>query len=228
VASSAFFVVFGYLDVCLDAIDPRSPANPAFRSVVNAWLEGRDPIDSRLRFYPRFDDFFSGWLQLESRSGTAGAQVAYAGTNIPYYLMANGLRNDVRYINVDRHRDWLLHDYHREALKRGQGNWPNSRPGWDRNSPDFQAWVGNLEAEGIQLLVVTRVNPGEGRHNVADSELFPVERQWADSHPEWFEPLYGQLESDPWFRLYRFRRERSDRLHDDGDQLPERGPNRRS
>jgi Dolichyl-phosphate-mannose-protein mannosyltransferase len=185
VVSSLSFVALGYVDL------------------------SRDLVDTRMRFYPAFRDFFSGWLQLESRSGPAGTRVAYAGTNIPYYLMAMGLRNDVRYVNIDRHRDWLLHDYHREAIKRGHGTWPNSRPGWDRIEPDFRAWLDNLEAARIQLLVVTRVNPGEGAHNVADSEFFPIERGWADSHPERFEPLYGQYENDPWFRLYRVRRPRS-------------------
>jgi hypothetical protein len=182
--SSVLFVVLGYLDVWRDLIDPR------------------------LRFYPAFPDFFAGWLELESRSGTAGSRVAYAGTNIPYYLLANGLRNQVRYVNINRHREWLLHDYHRQAMARGQGNWPNSRPGWDRMEPDFQCWLENLESEGIQLLVVTRVNPQEGAHNVADSNNFPIERHWADSHPEWFEPLYGQQENDRWIRLYRLRHAR--------------------
>ena len=182
--SSVLFVMLGYLDVWRDLIDPR------------------------LRFYPAFPDFFAGWLELESRSGTAGSRVAYAGTNIPYYLLASGLRNQVRYVNINRHRDWLLHDYHRQAMARGQGNWPNSRPGWDRMEPDFQAWLDNLESERTQLLVVTRVNPQEGAHNVADSEDFPIERHWADSHPEWFEPLYGPLENDRWFRLYRLRHAR--------------------
>ena len=184
VLSSIFLIALGYGDALRDLLDPR------------------------LRFYPVFADFFAGWLQLEARSGTAGVRVAYAGTNIPYYFMAIGLRNDVRYVNINRHRDWLMHDYHRESMKNGQGIWPNSRPGWDRMSPDFQAWVDNLDAAGIQLLVVTRVNPNEGRHNVADADNFPIERQWADSHPEWFEPLYGQRENDRWFRLYRFRRGR--------------------
>ena len=174
---------------------------------LEVWCEGLDP---RLEFYPIFPDFLMGWYQLESRSGPKGSCVAYAGTDLPYYLMGNGLRNEVRYVNVDRHRDWLLHDYHREALRRGRGNWPNSRPGWDRIEPDFPAWVANLEAAEIQLLVVTRVNPAEGMHNIADADNFPIERRWADSHPERFEPLYGAAENDPWFRLYRFRRSRSD------------------
>jgi hypothetical protein len=182
---SVLFLGLGYLDVWRDMSDPR------------------------LDFYPVFPDFFAGWLNLEYRSGLGGARVAYAGTNIPYYLMARGLRNEVRYVNTDRHRNWLLHDYHRAASTLGQGHWPNSRPGWDRMRPDFQAWLDNLDAEGIELLVVTRVNPGEGAHNVADVDNFPIERGWADSHPERFEILYGRRENDPWFRLYRVRRSKA-------------------
>ena len=174
-----------------------------FLGGVDAW-PGR--VDSRLAFYPVFTDFIRGWLTLEARSGPAGVRVAYSGTNIPYYLFGQGLRNDVRYVNIDRHRDWLMHDYHRQAAAAGKGLWPNSRPGWDRVQPDYQAWVDNLDAAGIQLLVVTRVNPDEGPHNVADAEHFPIERQWADAHPERFEAIYGSRENDPWFRLYRFRR----------------------
>jgi hypothetical protein len=109
-------------------------------------------------------------------------------------------------VNVDDHRDWLLHDYHRAAQDRGEPTWPNSRPGWDRAHPDFRAWLSSLDAQQIKLLVVTRADPGEGPHNVADAEGFPIERQWADSHPEFFEPLYGPKEHDPLFRIYRLRR----------------------
>jgi hypothetical protein len=170
---------------------------------VDLWLSG---FDRRFEFYPPFPDFYVGWQHFDLRSGPRGCRVAYAGTNLPYYLLGKDLRNEVRYVNVDEHRDWLLHDYHREACRRGAGRWPNPRPGWDRARPDYDAWARNLDSEGIQLLVVTRVNPGEGPHNVADSEGFPIERGWADSHPERFEPLYGQFERDPWFRLYRVRR----------------------
>ncbi len=168
----------------------------------DVWNDGKN---ARITVYPPFANFFIGWQNLERYAGPAGSRVAYAGTNIPYYLLGKALRNEVRYINIDRHRDWLLHDYHREAQARGEGNWPNPRPGWDRARPDYEAWIENLEAEGIQFLVVTRVNPAEGEHNVADSSGFSIERRWADLHPERFEPVYGRTQDDPWFRLYRFR-----------------------
>ncbi|WP_337174211.1 phospholipid carrier-dependent glycosyltransferase [Paludisphaera sp.] len=161
--------------------------------------------DPRLLFFPAFGDFYLGWMELDARSGPTGSRVAYAGTNIPYYLMGARLRNDVRYVNVQGPPDWLLHDFHRRAVAEGRGSWPNPRPGWDREEPDFDAWLSNLRDAGIQLLVVTRVNPAEGAHNVADTEGFPIERRWADTRPQVFEPLYGAREEDPWFRLYRVR-----------------------
>jgi hypothetical protein len=183
VGATVGFLLLGFLDVGTGAFEPR------------------------IRFYDfRFQDFFAGWLNFETRCGPAGTRMAYAGTDLPYYLLGKSLRNEVRYINIDRHRDWLLHDYHREALGQGQGTWPNSRPGWDRIHPDYQAWLNNLDAEGIQLLVVTRANPEEGRHNIADAERFPIEKVWADSHPERFQALYGRDERDPWFRIYGIRR----------------------
>jgi hypothetical protein len=154
--------------------------------------------------FPLFTDHILGWLSLDQRSGPAGARVAYAGTNIPYYLLCPGLRNEVRYVNVDAHRGWLMHDYHRDAVARGlPGNWYNPYPGWDRLRPDYDAWLANLRAEGIELLVVARVNRSEGAHNVADAMGFPIERVWAEGHPEAFEPLYGVVENDTKFRLYR-------------------------
>ena len=159
--------------------------------------------EARRVFFADFPEFYKGWRQLEQRSGRDGSRIAYAGTNLPFYLLGTHLRNDVRYVNVDAHRGWLLHDYHRAARARGQGNWSYPRPGWDREHPDYDAWLANLRAEGIQMLVVTRADPNEGPHNIADADWFPIERQWAESHPETFEPLYGQFEGDHWIRLYR-------------------------
>jgi hypothetical protein len=173
-------------------------------SFLGAWQAQRQTQFRPLATYPRFADYLPGWVALEGRTGGGGARIAYAGTNLPYYLMGKGLRNEVHYVNVDAHPDWLLHDYHRRAIGQGRPNWPGTRPGWDRVHPDFDAWLANLEAQGIQVLVVARVNPVEGPYNVADAEGFPIERVWADAHPELFTPLYGVDPPDPLFRFYRF------------------------
>ena len=162
-------------------------------------------LDARFQFFPIFPDYVRGWIETDLRSGASGVRLAYAGNALPYYLMGVGLRNEVRYVNVDAHRDWRLHDYHLEAARQGSPTWNHPRPGWDRIHPDYDAWLANLRADGIQLLVVNRANPDEGPHNIADREGFPIERQWAESHPEIFEPLYGVAERDPQFRLYRIR-----------------------
>src|SRR5262249_16249444 len=42
-------------------------------------------------FYPTsFPDYLAGWYNLERYSGMSGARVAYAGTDIPYYLFGSG------------------------------------------------------------------------------------------------------------------------------------------
>jgi hypothetical protein len=62
-----------------------------------------------------------------------------------------------------------------------------------------------LRAEEIRILMVARANPAEGPHNIIDPSWFPIERLWAETHPEAFEPIYGVAENDPLFRLYRVR-----------------------
>ena len=126
---------------------------------LDVWRDGSIRGSSSIRPFPTSSPAGSTSRCIADRPGRAWPTRAPI---FPTTSWGRGLRNEVRYVNIDRHRDWLLHDYHREAQWRGQGLWPNSRPGWDRMQPDFQAWLDNLDAEGIQLLVVTRVNPGEG------------------------------------------------------------------
>ncbi|WZO96674.1 4-amino-4-deoxy-L-arabinose transferase [Isosphaeraceae bacterium EP7] len=178
------------------------PLGVILAAVAVDWPAGKASI---LRFYPSFRDHVGGWLALEERMPSAGARIAYAGTNIPYYLFGQRLRNDVRYVNVDDHADWLMHDYHRRGVAEGLPNWPNSRPGWDRMHPDYAAWLANLEQAGIQILVTTRVNLGEGEHNAATPDGFPIEEAWAVAHPESFEPIHGAADGDRLFHVYRVK-----------------------
>lgn len=160
-------------------------------------------VSGPARAFPIFPDYFDAWIELESRSGPGGVRVAYSGTNIPYYLMASDLRNDVRYINVDGQAGWLLHDYHRVAIDRGVPNWPDVRPPWDRLRLDYQAWLAELHRENIQILAVARITLNDGPHLAHDADHFPIERTWAESHPESFVPLHGVSPPDRHLRLYR-------------------------
>lgn len=51
--------------------------------------------------------------------------------------------------------------------------------------------------------MVTRAEPSDGQFNIADRAGFPIERVWADAHPESFTAVYGAFERDPYMRIYR-------------------------
>jgi hypothetical protein len=155
--------------------------------------------------YPMFE-YFDAWTRLDLASGSRGTRVAYAGTNLPFYLMGKGLRNEVFYVSVDDKQGWLLHDYHRDAVLRGgTAVWETPRPGWDRLHPSFSHWVENLRRQRIRILVVARANRYDGAYNLADEEGFPIERVWADAHPEWFVPIFGVSPIDPRIKVYSVR-----------------------
>ncbi len=164
-----------------------------------------------LRFYPRAGfaaRLLPGWQTLERSVPSAGARIAYAGTNLPYYLLGVGQRNHVEYVNINDHPDWLPHDYHRERLRRGQAGlaatpWPQ----WSRSIADYDAWMANLRSHRIDFLFIARENL-HGRLDPAPGTLppFPIERTWADAHPESFVdlgPFEYPIDTVPWVRVYR-------------------------
>jgi len=198
----------GGLSLAAAAVAGRAIARPSpGRWVAAAWAFGlllavggllSYPRGSlpRDRFYAGFRDYYAGWMALDRLSGEKGSRLAYAGTNLPYFLLGPGLKNRVSYVNVDGRPDWLMHDYHRRAVRRGRPNWPDPRPGWDREEPDAEAWLANLRENQYQLLVVARHNVGEP---------WPIERGWADSRPGTFTCRHGDAEADPLFRIYAIR-----------------------
>jgi hypothetical protein len=152
-----------------------------------------------LRFIPVAPQigYTPGWLALEERSDRP-LRVAYAGTNLPYYLFGSRLQNTVQYVNIDRHPTFAMHDYHRRYFDRGVGLATSPTPDWDRREPDESAWLENMRNQQIDLLFVGFVNRSGGMHNVYDSEGFPIERTWADNNPQLFQPIH----IDPRTRLY--------------------------
>jgi len=171
------------------------------------WLAER-PL---LRFYPRTEfatRLWPGWEILERGARPTGSRIAYTGTNLPYYLLGVGLRNDVSYVNINDHLDWLPHDYYRHG--HSGAPWPPARdpwPQWYRAEADFDSWVANLRRRRIEFLFVARENR-HGRLEPSPGELprFPIEKHWADAHPEHFAdlgPFRYPPGTIPWVRVYR-------------------------
>ena len=161
-----------------------------------------------LRFYPRTEfaiRLWPGWEILERVASATGSRIAYTGTNLPYYLLGIGLRNEVEYVNINTHLDWLPHDYHRArpAGATARDPWPQ----WYRTEADFESWLANLRRRQIEFLFVARENR-HGRLDVGPEKLagFPIEKEWADAHPEGFVDL-GPFRYPPgvipWVRVYR-------------------------
>ena len=163
--------------------------------------------------FPYYPTYLGAWQALEYFSGEQGAHVAYAGTDIPYYLLGRNLKNDVYYINIDNHPTWLMHDYQRTASDRDEPVlWDTSRPGWGRLNADINDWVQNLASAHVDFLVVARCRPEQGPFNIADPEGFPVEGVWAQNNPGLFSPIYGVDPPDPNMKVFRFHHEKIARI----------------
>jgi hypothetical protein len=141
-----------------------------------------------------------GWLVLEELSRRP-LRVAYAGTNLPFYLFGSRLQNDVRYVNVNRHADYRMHDYHELFRARGEPLANSPTPDWDRREPDQAAWLENLRDHRVDVLFVGFVNRAGGKHNFYDPEGFPIERTWAEQNPHIFQPIHLDART----RLYLVR-----------------------
>jgi len=63
-------------------------------------------------------DLAEAW-RLVYRADALPLSIAYTGHNIPYYLLGPGYIHRVRYVNINPHRAWLLHDYCRDFRRRG-------------------------------------------------------------------------------------------------------------
>jgi len=115
-----------------------------------------------------------------------GTTVAYTGTNLAFPLWGPDLSNRVVYVNVAGAAGDRLHDFGRRLPPGWRA--PSAEPAPYRDGASFDVWLRNLRAAHAQTLFVA-----------AEGGQFPIERDWADAHPELFQLRYG---SDP-ARVYQ-------------------------
>jgi hypothetical protein len=81
-----------------------------------------------------------------------------------------------------------LHDF---ARRLGTGPGTNPEPTLYREGATFDVWWRNLRSAAIEVLFIEKLHPIVRRNIDADSDGFPVERRWADEHPERFSLQYA-------------------------------------
>lgn len=117
-------------------------------------------------------DIARGWQKLNEITGK-GAKIAYTGRQEFYPLFGSKLKNDVKYVSVNAE----------EALPY------KSLDGNCRQVKDFTAWRQNLKKENIEYLFIAL--PFFDNRESNDPTKFPIEDEWASSHPVDFQLLFS-------------------------------------
>ena len=119
-----------------------------------------------------------------------GARVAYTGTNLAFPLWGPDLANRVAYVNVSGGLGDRLPDF---ARRFGAGHAPTPEPAPYREGATYEDWLRNLRSGGTQVLFVAALDPIVARTIAVDADQFPIERQWADAHPDLFRLRYASI-----------------------------------
>jgi hypothetical protein len=128
------------------------------------------------------DQLESAWRWLYSN--VQGAHVAYTGSNLTFPLGGRNLSNRVTYVNVAGGPADRAHDFPQSGAS------GSAEPAVYRPGGTFETWRQNLRAQGCDILFVSTLYPIVAREIPADDEGFPIERAWADGHPDDFRLLY--------------------------------------
>jgi hypothetical protein len=110
------------------------------------------------------------WLNEQTREG---ARVAYAGRAEFYPLFGAKLKNEVRYVSINKQ----------------EANPYNRLDGLWRQIKDFAAWRENLKKERIEYLFVAL--PFFENRESDDPTKFPIEDEWAAAHSKDFQLLFS-------------------------------------
>lgn len=127
----------------------------------------------------RFIGFAWDWLN--ENSGT-GKNIAYTGRSEFYPLFGKGLKNNVIYVSINNKPPFA--HYYSDGLY--------------RKEKDYKSWVRNLIKEKVDYLFIAL--PHERNNESGDLNKFPIEDEWAVSHPEYFNLVFSNLQA----RIYKF------------------------
>jgi hypothetical protein len=160
---------------------PLVLAGAAALAVVVALSFGARAYAARDPGYTVGDDLEDAWRWF--RANVRGERVAYTGNNLAFPLAGVGLANEVSYVNVAGAPAARLHDFPARPTA-------SAEPAPYRDGADFATWTRTLRAARVSTLFVAAMYPIVRRTIAADADGFPVERAWADAHPDLFRLRY--------------------------------------
>lgn len=129
--------------------------------------------------HPRWRTFGDAWTWVDAHAD--GRTLAYAGHNVPYFLMGPGLRNRLLYVQASGEPGWGYHDFARLPTARSLGR-PNVTDfAANRLMMDGRTWLRRLAAERVDYVVVSRLYRGPTISHRHDRDAFPLEREWLDT-----------------------------------------------
>lgn len=107
------------------------------------------------------------------------ANIAYCGTNIPYFLLGRSFENRVQYIPATQPADGRFHDF-AGCMPRTIGPPNTAESAVDRYVMNPREWLANLRAKQIDYVIVHsvarfRMLTMNIRH---DRSGYPIEQQW--------------------------------------------------
>ncbi len=116
--------------------------------------------------------------------------IAFSGNNMPYALFGTNFKNNVYYINVNKHPKWTYFDY--VEYWKNKKNIPNEilRLIPTRREMNYSAWISNLKRENIDVLFVTIIHQQQIGIEWIESNGFPIEDFWARKNPNLFKRIY--------------------------------------
>ncbi len=107
------------------------------------------------------------------------ANIAYCGTNIPYFLLGRSFENRANYIPATQPANGRFHDF-AGRVPRTIGPPNTAEPAIDRYVMNPREWLANLRAKQIDYVVVHSVAqfPMLTVNTRHDGSGFPIEQQW--------------------------------------------------
>ncbi len=146
-------------------------------------------------------ELWEPYLALEER----GEPLRIAATGTTWLVFGYGWRgrNQVEYVHVDALGQLPFHERVRHlAARRDELRGDRTGFGYYREGADAEAWIANLRARGIQIVLCARMPHWIARRPeyARDPQGFPPESTWAEERPQ----LFRAIVTRPNLRVYEF------------------------